>query len=151
VLNWLTMADGFAYTKKAEKQTESTGNVSRLVASSLRDVLHVTMPHNHPADVAAVKALKVKTIMRDQIWDFRAGQDKCWRQVLLFEVPKYCAGRECRFLGGLCPGGKMSGGIMSVHRQVRSVFRCNAVLSISAGVAEGYSSPCGWSLATRET
>jgi hypothetical protein len=62
--------DCFAYTKKAEKtnrirwectQRKSTGCKGAVTTSLLRDNLHITVPHNHPADVAAVEALKVKT------------------------------------------------------------------------------------------
>jgi len=38
----------------------------------LRDDLHVTVSHNHPADVAAVEALKVKTTMCDRVQDIQA-------------------------------------------------------------------------------
>ena len=34
--------------------------------------MHVTVPHNHMADVAAVDAEKVKAAMRDRIRDVRA-------------------------------------------------------------------------------
>jgi len=58
--------DGFAYTKKAE----NTNRIRLVVTTSLlHDDLHITVLHNHPADVAAVKALKVKTTMRDWVQD----------------------------------------------------------------------------------
>jgi len=74
--------DGFAYTKKAEKTNrirwecslrKSTGCKGAETTSLLRDDLHVTVPHNHPADVTAFEALKVmKTTMCDRVQDVRA-------------------------------------------------------------------------------
>jgi len=60
--------------RRLKKLTESAGNVpsrSRLVVmtSLLREDLHITVLHNHPADVTAVEALKVKTTMRDRVQD----------------------------------------------------------------------------------
>jgi len=56
--------------RKPKKKTESAGNVPsgcRLVVTTslLHDDLHITVPHNHPADFAAVTACTVKMTMRD--------------------------------------------------------------------------------------
>jgi len=69
VLNWLTKA--LRTLRRPKKQTKSAGNVpsgSRLVVTTslLRDI---AVPYNHPADVAAVEALKVKKTMCDRVQD----------------------------------------------------------------------------------
>lgn len=75
------MYDGFTYTKKAEKKNRIRWECSRrktvcckgAVTTSLqRDDLHITVPHNHPADVYAAEASKVKMTMRDRVRDVRA-------------------------------------------------------------------------------
>jgi len=96
--------DNFAYTEKADEtnrirwecsQRKSTGRkgVDPVTTSLLRDDLHVTGPHNPPADVAAVEAMKVKTTLRDRVRDVQARTE----QVLVAGVES--ASQEVRVKG----------------------------------------------------
>jgi len=72
--------DSYSYTKQVEKtnrirwecmQWKTAAAKKRLAdtISLLCDDLHVTVPHNHMADVAAVNAEKVKAAMHERVHD----------------------------------------------------------------------------------